>query len=161
MAAPLPIRPSAVTTAPGIDDGGSTDAWQELAACKGMDAALFYPQVSDTDMGIGTESQRKYREGQEVCCSCPVQVQCLQYALDRDEKWGLWGGLTPRDRRRVKEGQPTVRKICPRGHFLAEVGTDNRNRCCQCQRDAAKWFHQRRTGGQRIVEAPAHRSSIP
>ncbi len=68
--------------------------------CAGRDPEDFYPRES-----AGSRS-----EMQQVCRGCPVQAQCLRYAIDRNENWGVWGGLSPRQRRRVsrrlrEEGQ--------------------------------------------------------
>lgn len=37
-----------------------------------------------------------------VCSACPVQDQCLIYALDENERDGIWGGTTPRQRERMR-----------------------------------------------------------
>ena len=64
--------------------------WFDLGACRGLDAAVFYP-----DDEIGAESAKS------VCGSCAVQSPCLEYALSSREKAGVWGGATERDRRRI------------------------------------------------------------
>jgi WhiB family redox-sensing transcriptional regulator len=38
-----------------------------------------------------------------VCLSCDVRVECLEYALANDERFGIWGGLSERERRRIKK----------------------------------------------------------
>ena len=61
-----------------------------LGACRGLDAGLFYPD-SDEEAEIA----------QRVCEGCGVQQVCLEFALNRREKVGVWGGATERERRRI------------------------------------------------------------
>ncbi|HZD65484.1 MAG TPA: WhiB family transcriptional regulator [Acidimicrobiales bacterium] len=69
------------------DDRG----WQRRANCMGVDPELFFPQ-----RGSST------REAKAVCRGCVVQQECLDYALASGEKFGIWGGLSERERRRVR-----------------------------------------------------------
>jgi WhiB family redox-sensing transcriptional regulator len=68
----------------------SDDDWQRGAACRGLDPQVFYP--------INEEEAEAARA---VCASCDVAVACLEWALARREKDGVWGGATERDRRRI------------------------------------------------------------
>lgn len=72
--------------------GGSRD-WIRRAACGGMDADVFYPVASGPDA---------FGEAERVCRDCPVRAMCLEYALDNDEQYGMWGGMDPEERRRLK-----------------------------------------------------------
>jgi WhiB family redox-sensing transcriptional regulator len=65
-------------------------SWRQRAACRGVDADIFYP-VSDD----GSE------EAKAVCASCSVRQACLEYSLAAREREGVWGGLTERERRRI------------------------------------------------------------
>ncbi len=65
--------------------------WRAKAACKGLDAQLFFPE-DDSD-ALATVKQ--------VCAGCDVQDICLSYALANKEKAGVWGGATERERRRI------------------------------------------------------------
>lgn len=67
-------------------------AWHAQAACRGLDAALFYPADDDNEA---------IEVAKAVCAQCPVKGPCLEYALDVREKNGVWGGFTERDRRRI------------------------------------------------------------
>lgn len=67
-----------------------TLAWRERAACRGVDPDIFYP-VSEEDA----------EEAKAICRSCSVREACLEYALSRRERDGVWGGATERDRRRI------------------------------------------------------------
>jgi WhiB family redox-sensing transcriptional regulator len=43
------------------------------------------------------------REAKKVCTTCDVRSECLEYALSNDERFGIWGGLSERERRRLKK----------------------------------------------------------
>lgn len=65
--------------------------WQDQANCLGVDPDLFFPE-----RGAST------REAKEVCRGCEVRQHCLDYALANGEKFGIWGGLSERERRRLR-----------------------------------------------------------
>jgi len=65
-------------------------SWRDKAACHGLDPQTFYP-----------ETDEEAEEAKAVCGVCPVQALCLEYALVRREKEGVWGGCTERERRRI------------------------------------------------------------
>ena len=66
-------------------------AWQEKALCAQTDPEAFFPEKGGST-----------REAKRVCQSCEVQGDCLEYALAHDERFGIWGGLSERERRRLK-----------------------------------------------------------
>jgi WhiB family redox-sensing transcriptional regulator len=66
-------------------------AWQQYANCLGVDPDLFFPE-----RGAST------REAKEVCRGCVVREDCLEYAITHSEKFGIWGGLSERERRRIR-----------------------------------------------------------
>lgn len=66
--------------------------WQERALCAQTDPEAFFPEKGGST-----------REAKRVCLSCEVRVECLDYALMNDERFGIWGGLSERERRRVKK----------------------------------------------------------
>lgn len=65
--------------------------WTELANCRGCDPALFFP-------GQGEST----RDAKAVCAACEVRRECLDYALRSGEKFGIWGGKSERERRRIR-----------------------------------------------------------
>ncbi len=71
-------------------------AWKARAACRGMDPEWFFPERGDHDT---------LRSVIAVCTECPVRIDCLDYALAANEKAGVWGGTTGRQRRRMTAGQ--------------------------------------------------------
>ena len=64
--------------------------WRKQGACQGLDPAVFYPSTEE-----------EAEDAKAVCAQCQVQAKCLEYALSRREKDGVWGGATERERRRV------------------------------------------------------------
>lgn len=65
--------------------------WRRFAKCAGLDTDLFFPERGGST-----------REAKEVCRGCVVREDCLQYALRNGEKFGIWGGLSERKRRRLR-----------------------------------------------------------
>jgi WhiB family redox-sensing transcriptional regulator len=72
---------------PAIDD----EQWQERALCAQTDPEAFFPEKGGST-----------REAKRICVSCEVKQECLEYALMQDERFGIWGGLSERERRRLK-----------------------------------------------------------
>ena len=64
---------------------------QERALCAQTDPEAFFPEKGGST-----------REAKRVCLSCDVRGECLEYALANDERFGIWGGLSERERRRLK-----------------------------------------------------------
>jgi len=71
--------------------GGPHQTWQRKANCMGVDPDLFFPE-----RGSST------REAKEVCRGCVVREECLEYAVTYGEKFGIWGGLSERERRKIR-----------------------------------------------------------
>ena len=67
-------------------------AWQERALCAQTDPEAFFPEKGGST-----------REAKRVCLGCEVRGECLEYALAHDERFGIWGGLSERERRRLKK----------------------------------------------------------
>lgn len=68
------------------------DGWRVLAACRGMDTELFYPE------GRGRSLRMQEEVARQVCAECPVRRECLSAATERPERYGIWGGLTESER---------------------------------------------------------------
>jgi WhiB family redox-sensing transcriptional regulator len=73
--------------------------WQGQANCLGVDPDLFFPE-----RGAST------REAKGVCRGCVVREECLEYALVNGEKFGIWGGLSERERRRIRRQRTLARR---------------------------------------------------
>ena len=73
------------------DDETGVLAWQEQALCAQTDPEAFFPEKGGST-----------REAKRICIGCEVKGDCLEYALGQDERFGIWGGLSERERRRLK-----------------------------------------------------------
>ena len=65
--------------------------WQERALCAQTDPEAFFPEKGGST-----------REAKRICSGCDVRAECLEYALTNDERFGIWGGLSERERRRLR-----------------------------------------------------------
>lgn len=65
--------------------------WQERALCAQTDPEAFFPEKGGST-----------REAKRICAGCEVRPECLEYALEHDERFGIWGGLSERERRKLK-----------------------------------------------------------
>ncbi|WGD38102.1 WhiB family transcriptional regulator [Lysinibacter sp. HNR] len=67
-------------------------AWQADALCAQTDPEAFFPEKGGST-----------RDAKKICGSCEVRSQCLEYALENDERFGIWGGLSERERRKLRK----------------------------------------------------------
>ncbi|MFC5380262.1 WhiB family transcriptional regulator [Aquipuribacter nitratireducens] len=79
----LPLLPGGRSPAPD---------WKDRALCAETDPEAFFPEKGGST-----------REAKKVCSSCDVRAECLDFALGNDERFGIWGGLSERERRRLKK----------------------------------------------------------
>ncbi len=66
-------------------------AWMEQARCLDADPEAFFPEKGGST-----------REAKRICSACEVREECLEYALANDERFGIWGGMSERERRRLR-----------------------------------------------------------
>ncbi|WP_304505729.1 WhiB family transcriptional regulator [Corynebacterium sp. TAE3-ERU12] len=87
------IRPLADWTGdlPNLFEAVEQD-WQEQALCAQTDPEAFFPEKGGST-----------REAKRICRACGVRDECLEFALANDERFGIWGGLSERERRRLKK----------------------------------------------------------
>lgn len=71
-----------------------SEGWFASANCLGVDPELFFPE-----RGAST------REAKQVCRGCMVREECLEHAVTHPEKFGIWGGMSERERRRVRRAR--------------------------------------------------------
>lgn len=85
-------------------------AWAERAACTGYELSLFF---SDAEQNIATAKR--------ICASCPVQAACLDEQLRNEDgsRYGIYGGLTPRERNQLVSSERRGRKPSPCGTYSA------------------------------------------
>ena len=62
--------------------------WVDLALCAEVDPEIFFPERGGS-----------VKAAKSVCRACESRAECLDYALEHDEPWGIWGGMTERERR--------------------------------------------------------------
>jgi WhiB family redox-sensing transcriptional regulator len=67
-------------------------AWQTDSLCAQTDPEAFFPEKGGST-----------RDAKRICTSCEVKAQCLEYALKNDERFGIWGGLSERERRKLRK----------------------------------------------------------
>jgi WhiB family redox-sensing transcriptional regulator len=77
-----------------------TAEWRLLARCKGESADTFYPP----DKERPSARRRRELHAKQICLGCPVLEPCRRYALETAEPHGVWGGTTPRDRAKARNG---------------------------------------------------------
>ena len=81
------------------DSDDPEKGWQDFGNCLGVDPDLFFPE-----RGAST------REAKEVCKGCVVREDCLEFALANGEKFGIWGGMSERERRRIRRQRSIARR---------------------------------------------------
>ena len=79
---------------PLVDDSIDDNplAWQSDSLCAQTDPEAFFPEKGGST-----------RDAKKICTSCEVRAQCLEYALENDERFGIWGGLSERERLKVRK----------------------------------------------------------
>ena len=65
--------------------------WADKAKCLVAEPDTFFPEKGGST-----------REAKRICSGCPVKDECLEYALENDERFGIWGGLSERERRKLR-----------------------------------------------------------
>ena len=91
----------AVTSASALSlGGGMTMTWNETWA----DSALCRQARPDELFVKGAAQNR----AKQICGQCPVRTECLAEALDSKVEWGVWGGMTERERRALLRRRPNV-----------------------------------------------------
>ncbi len=66
----------------------SNEEWQDRAACRRIAVELFFPPA-----------EQEADDAKSVCAICEVRQPCLEFAIEAGERFGVWGGLTPQERR--------------------------------------------------------------
>jgi WhiB family redox-sensing transcriptional regulator len=133
LSAPTPPPWRVLTSLEDLVDDVDPEAeleWQRDALCAQIDPEMFFPEKGGSTA-----------EAKAVCARCDVRQQCLDYALDNGERFGIWGGLSERQRRRhrpdaagdeqdnpddedepIDDDEPeTLRELCARGGLLASA----------------------------------------
>lgn len=72
--------------------------WYEKAACKDQGADIFYADFSEQ----GSSGKKKTGDAKKMCRRCEVVAECLTFAFNNDERYGVWGSLSTRERLSLK-----------------------------------------------------------
>ena len=88
---PVRLGVPGVRRARDTDDDDSALAWQADALCAQTDPEAFLPEKGGST-----------RDAKKICTTCEVRSECLEYALQNDERFGIWGGLSERERRKLR-----------------------------------------------------------
>lgn len=86
-----PVRLGVPGVRQAVDDDDPL-AWQADSLCAQTDPEAFFPEKGGST-----------RDAKRICASCEVRAQCLEYALENDERFGIWGGLSERERRKLRK----------------------------------------------------------
>ena len=86
------LRGSATSTQGKPDSDEDALAWQSDSLCAQTDPEAFFPEKGGST-----------RDAKKICASCEVRTRCLEYALQNDERFGIWGGLSERERRKLRK----------------------------------------------------------
>ena len=117
--------------------------WQTRAACRDADPELFFP-ASDDYTAAAVAAQ--VAVARRVCLSCPVRIECLSWAVEVSEDYGLWAGMTPDERRAIRRDRlagvpdPEVdaEPMCPACSLLFPMPAIDGELCQRCiERSAA------------------------
>ncbi len=71
--------------------------WQYEGSCRDMDTELFFHPEGER----GPARRRRAAEAKKICAGCPVMMECRAHSIAAREPYGIWGGLTEEERRRI------------------------------------------------------------
>lgn len=83
-----------VTNSSAISTTELTTDWRERAACAGHPNQAFFP--------VGDGEEQVVKKAKAICAVCPVSEECLQYALETNQRFGIWAGTTEAERRSIR-----------------------------------------------------------
>jgi len=89
-----PVRLGMPGLRPVASDDDNPLAWQSDSLCAQTDPEAFFPEKGGST-----------RDAKRICTGCSVRAQCLEYALENDERFGIWGGLSERERRKLRRSR--------------------------------------------------------
>lgn len=123
----------------GFDNDPGED-WRDNALCAQTDPEVFFPDKGGTS-----------QEAKRICGLCPVQTDCLRHALEAKERFGVWGGLSERERRTIERCHraPVITAACgsPSGASLHYKHGESLCRACRFAVRADVAFRRANGGG--------------
>lgn len=120
---------------------GERPAWMQHGACRELDSDIFFPQRGEPTA-----------PAKAICATCPVRTECLNFALDNFEKCGIWGGMSERERRKLRSGRAVAKRInaarCGTASGYSAHRYRHEDACDPCK---AAWAHKKRDRQLRTV----------
>ncbi len=80
--------------------------WQDEALCRGYDNIVFFGDEGESEL----EKQTREQRAKSICKTCPVLEPCLEFAMETNQKYGIWGGLTAKERASLKRRRARARR---------------------------------------------------
>ena len=100
MPAHMPITGLVPPTFEEPGDLFASPGFMDLGSCRGMDPEVFFPDRGES-----------LAPAKAICADCIVRDECLEYALDNRERFGVWGGTSERERRRLRRARREGTKV--------------------------------------------------
>jgi WhiB family redox-sensing transcriptional regulator len=115
-------------------DSTDPESWRDRGLCAQTNPEAFFPNPGESN-----------KAAKKTCLSCEVKNECLAYALEHDERFGIWGGLSERERRKLKRTRPPTLTA----HCGTRYGYDKHRRrgeqaCPACRAAAANHSREKR-----------------
>lgn len=79
--------------------------WRSAARCAAYDSSLFFP------VGVTGDAEIQIRNAKAVCGVCPVEDQCLEFAVRTNQEYGIWGGKDEDERRAIRRIRRHQRRL--------------------------------------------------
>lgn len=98
------VREQALGIQPEAQVAAGKQDWQEYSNCLGANPDVFFP-----DRGTPLKAAKA------ICNDCVVQEDCLEYALENGEKFGVWGGTSERQRRSIRKARNIANRAISNG----------------------------------------------
>lgn len=93
--------------------------FMDSGACLDSDPELFFP-----DSGEGTvQGEREWSRAKRVCEECSVRSECLEYAIDNQHDFGVWGGMSEEERKALVRQRKRLEKACRSDPYIREVAS--------------------------------------
>jgi WhiB family redox-sensing transcriptional regulator len=81
--------------------------WQEEALCRRYENIVFFGDDGESEL----EKQGREARAKSICKTCPVLEPCLEFAMETNQKYGIWGGLTSKERASLKRRRARARRV--------------------------------------------------
>jgi hypothetical protein len=106
------------------------ETWRDRAACRGVGVDIFFPERGDFD----------YSVARDLCASCSVRVDCLDFALRSEpvahgHRMGMWGGVLPAERRRMAKHLQRMQSCVECGEPFASSASNGLVCSAQCRKE--------------------------